>query len=245
MRRKRMTELPFVIVTGKAGKKGAWSLTREKKQLVLTCKSEDVEYIFPRSDFHKEIELLGEVAERPLLIVHLPERCEFQMSKEDIETVREWLGPLNADAPKTATEKVLLQLAFKDVGLWWPLSLGLGIVLVVTAFLGQDGSFDFLKAGVGALLLLEFVFTKAIVRPIGFPLSALVWTCLVAFFAYDLGQGESLAWNVPGLLWAAWAALYTSYRWGMYRAFQSVTQQEDNVESDASTPTDNAAGGSI
>jgi hypothetical protein len=220
------TEAPSIVITGKVSKKGAWSLTRGNGELILKSKSGNETYSFPQADFHKKIELRGKVNGRPLLIVSLPKRCGFEMSKGDVATVQEWLGPLSLDH---------LKFAIKQASSW---SLPVGVFFVVIAFFGENGSFDFMSAILGALMLLIFMLSKLMTHHIVLLLNTLWCALVVANIGYDLFRGASLAWNIPFLLVLAWC---TKYSWGEYQRFRKVTQNDGDVEQSHAEATSETA----
>lgn len=198
-----------ITVVGRIGKKGTWTLAYDNNQLLLSANSETETHTFPPSDFRIKIDLRKITGRKHILIAALPKHCAFDVTPEHVPIIEGWLGPLTT---------IHLKASIKKATDW---TLPLGVILVALAFVGP---FDAISAGLGILMLLEFVLSKLVLHRVVLLLSAIWYGSIGVILLYSMIRTSWHVWDVLVLFFTGWCMKYHLYE---YQRFQSLKTNND------------------
>ncbi len=197
-----------ISLTGKVGKKGAWTLARENDTLLLKSTDSGEKHVFTKDDYHTKILLREKGAGGPLVVITTPKRCGFLLNKNDVQTVREWLGPLTGEH---------LMLVIEKAGKW---TLPVVMLLLVFAALEYGTLYCFINASLGLSLLLIFILSKFFHHPVVLLLYNAWGAGVIGSIVFDIFHGGFTVLSIPLIVFLL-ICLVVGIR--EYRKFRAVS----------------------
>jgi hypothetical protein len=194
-----------IQLTGKVGKKGAWTLARENDTLLLKSTDSGEKFVFTKNDFHIKITLREKGAGGPLLVINTPKRCGFTLNKNDVQAVREWLGPLTSEH---------LRLVIKQAGKW---TLPVVILFFAFAALEYGTLLCVINASLGLSLLLVFIASKFFHHPVILLLYNAWGAGLIGSIVFDIVHGGLTVLSIPLIVFLLICLVFGVREYGKFR----------------------------
>lgn len=197
------------------GKADAWRLTLEESRISLLAEEGGEPIVIERSEFSEKLELREHGLGAPLLLVRIPKATVFQPDLEQMDVLREWLGPLTFEDLTAA-----LRRRFK-----W--TIPIAIMFIITAMpMAADPEanleaipFDTVSAFLGVALLALAAYSKACPHSRLFLFDCCWFLVMALDSAVGVIRGKSGTWQ-----WAFVAILVLVARtsFNEYRRFAGV-----------------------
>ncbi|MHC4338312.1 MAG: hypothetical protein ACYSTG_10285 [Planctomycetota bacterium] len=207
-----ITSFEVSVRTGK--RKGLWNLSFEPDVLTLTSADGGESHQITKSEAAEKIEAPAPLSGGKALAAHIPKREMFWLEPEQMDVVKQWLGP-----PGLPELKVALKRRFK-----WCLPIGIFFVLTSLPLPANPEAgveavpFDVIGAVLGITLIGLSLAMRLWPRRELFLIDSLWFMVLSAKVVYDIVAGSSWLWCI----FVAWIVLMVLGGVNQYRRFASI-----------------------
>ena len=167
------------------------SFVLRSDHVILKRRDDEEHYEFRRAESFAGVEWEGLSAVRPYLIARIPGRVKLKVSEVDAASLSEWFGP-----PPGGHLRVALRRRSA-----WALTIGVVWLLSSLPVAGDPVStrpaipFDWVAALLGAVLVLESILVRTVIRRELFLLDAAWFVGAALYTGYRLLLANSVLWG--------------------------------------------------
>lgn len=173
------------------GKSETWSLRLEENRISLLVEETGEPIVLERSEFPEKLELREHGLGAPLLLVRIPKATVFQPDLEQMDVLREWLGPPTFEDLSSA-----LRRRFK-----WTIPIAIMFIMMALPMAANPEAnleavpFDAVSAFLGAALLALAAYSKACPHSRLFLFDCCWFLVMALNAAVGVIQGKSGTWQ--------------------------------------------------